>query len=55
MPRLSQARQTGFTLIELLVVVLIIGVVMGFVALSINPSGAADRLDTEARRLDALA
>lgn len=39
----------------MLVVVLIIGVVMGFVSLSINPTGPADRLDTEARRLEALA
>lgn len=46
--------QTGFTLIEMLVVALIIGVVLSFVALSVNPTGAGDRLDTEARRLDAL-
>ena len=45
----------GFTLIEMLVVVLIIGVVMAFVSLSINPTGTADRLNTEARRLEALA
>lgn len=55
MQRPTTARQTGFTLIELLVVVLIIGVVMSFVALSINPTGPGDRLDTQARRLDALA
>ncbi|GAB3685628.1 type II secretion system minor pseudopilin GspH [Salinisphaera aquimarina] len=47
-------RDAGFTLIEMLVVVLIIGVVMSFVSLSLNPTGPADQLDTEAKRLDAL-
>lgn len=46
--------QRGFTLIELLVVVLIMGVVLSFLSLSINPTSKADRLDTESRRLDAL-
>ncbi len=46
--------QAGFTLIEMLVVVLIIGVVMSFVSLSLNPSGASDRMDTDAQRLNAL-
>lgn len=46
--------QRGFTLIELLVVVLIMGVVLSFLSLSINPTSNADRLDTESRRLDAL-
>ena len=55
-PRHHQRRvQTGFTLVEVLVVALIIGVVMAFVSLSINPTGPADRLDTEAKRLEALA
>lgn len=46
--------QCGFTLIEMLVVVLIIGIVLAFVSLSINPNGPADRLNTEAKRLQAL-
>ncbi|MES1930518.1 general secretion pathway protein H [Salinisphaera dokdonensis CL-ES53] len=33
---------------------MIIGVVMAFVSLSINPTGNADQLDKEARRLEAL-
>jgi len=49
-----QSHQRGFTLIEMLVVVLIIGVVLSFVSLSINPNGPSDRLNTEARRLEAL-
>lgn len=53
--RRNRRTQAGFTLIEMLVVVLIIGVVMSFVSLSLNPSGPADRMDTDARRLDALA
>lgn len=46
--------QHGFTLIELLVVVLIIGVVLSFLSLSINPNSTADQLDTESKRLSAL-
>jgi len=53
-PRRDRLTQTGFTLIEMLVVVLIIGVVMSFVSLSLNPSSAADRMDTDARRIEAL-
>lgn len=45
----------GFTLIELLVVVLIIGIVLSFVSLSINTNSASQRLDREARRLEAIA
>lgn len=52
--RVPACRERGFTLIEVLVVALIIGVVMAFVSLSINPTGPADRLDTEAQRLEAL-
>ncbi|MBS63489.1 type II secretion system minor pseudopilin GspH [Salinisphaera sp.] len=50
----ARGQQHGFTLIEVLVVALIIGVVLAFVSLSINPTGPADRLDTEADRLNAL-
>ncbi|MES1938958.1 general secretion pathway protein H [Salinisphaera sp. T5B8] len=50
----ARGQQRGFTLIEVLVVALIIGVVLAFVSLSINPTGPADRLDTEAQRLNAL-
>jgi len=53
-PRRDRLTQGGFTLIEMLVVVLIIGVVMSFVSLSLNPSSAADRMDTDARRIEAL-
>lgn len=49
------ARQDGFTLIEVLVVLVIIGVVLTFATLSVNPSGPSDRLDTESQRLQALA
>ena len=49
-----RGQQRGFTLIEVLVVALIIGVVLAFVSFSINPTGPADRLDTEAERLNAL-
>lgn len=45
----------GFTLIELLVVVLIMGIVLTFLSLSINTNSAAERLDREAQRLEALA
>lgn len=38
----------------MLVVVLIIGIVMSFVSLSLDPTGPADRLQTEATRLNAL-
>lgn len=49
------ARRGGFTLIEVLVVLVIIGVVLTFATLSVNPSGSSDRLDTESQRLQALA
>lgn len=49
------AHQDGFTLIEVLVVLVIIGVVLTFATLSVNPSGPSDRLDTESQRLQALA
>ncbi|MES1954397.1 type II secretion system minor pseudopilin GspH [Salinisphaera hydrothermalis] len=46
---------SGFTLIEVLVVLVIIGIVLTFATLSVNPSGPGDRLDTAAQRLLALA
>lgn len=49
------AAARGFTLIELLVVVLIVGIVLTFLSLSINTNSAAERLDREAQRLEALA
>jgi general secretion pathway protein H len=48
------SQQRGFTLIEILVVMVIIGVVLTFATLSVNPSSPADRLDTESQRLLAL-
>lgn len=53
-PSRTRLAEHGFTLVEVLVVALIIGVVLGLVTLSINPTGPADRLDTEAKRLHAL-
>lgn len=44
----------GFTLLEVLVVVFIIGVLVSLALLSVNDRGADDRLQREARRLDAL-
>lgn len=49
-----EVRQGGFTLIEILVVLIIIGVVLTFATLSVNPSSSSDRLDTESQRLLAL-
>lgn len=50
----TEAAQRGFTLIEILVVLIIIGVVLTFATLSVNPSSASDRLNTESQRLLAL-
>lgn len=44
----------GFTLLEILVVVLIIAIVATFAVLSIGSRSLDDRLDLEARRLNAL-
>lgn len=51
----DQSPQGGFTLIEILVVLVIIGVVLTFATLSVNPTGPGDRLDTASQRLLALA
>lgn len=46
---------SGFTLIEVLVVLVIVGVVLTFATLSVNPTGPGDRLDNDSQRLFALA
>jgi general secretion pathway protein H len=51
----AYARQSrGFTLIELLVVVVLIGIIATFAVMSISGRAADDRLENEARRIDAL-
>ncbi len=54
MHTLSETRQHGFTLIEVLVVMLIIGLMLGFVTLSVSTGGAERQGEEEARRLAAL-
>jgi len=44
----------GFTLLELMVVLVIIGIIITFAVLSIGDGGRQDRLEQEARRLQAL-
>lgn len=51
---LSRRRQRGFTLIELLVVVFIIGLMSGYVMLSVRPGHDSNNLDQEMRRLHGL-
>ncbi|MGB7755639.1 MAG: type II secretion system minor pseudopilin GspH [Salinisphaera sp.] len=53
--RLHRSHEAGFTLIEVLVVLVIIGVVLTFATLSVNPTGPGDRLDAASQRLLALA
>lgn len=53
--RTCREHESGFTLIEVLVVLVIIGVVLTFATLSINPTGPSDRLDAASKRLAALA
>jgi general secretion pathway protein H len=52
--RTRRSLQYGFTLIELLVVLLIIGILASFVGLNISGTSAAERLDTEAARLEQI-
>lgn len=47
-------RAAGFTLVEILVVVLIIGIMLTFATLSVSDRATADKLDTEAQRLEQL-
>jgi len=47
-------RCRGFTLLELLVVLVMIGIILTFAMLSIGDGGRQDRLEQEARRLQAL-
>lgn len=49
----TRLTQQGFTLLEILVVVVIIGVMVTFAALSIGDRALSDRLQLEARRLNA--
>lgn len=44
----------GFTLLELLVVLVIIGIILTFAVLSIGDGGRRDRLEQEARRIQAI-
>ncbi len=48
----SFPRLAGFTLLEVLVVMVLIGIILGFVTLSVGSRG--DNLEREARRLQAL-
>lgn len=50
-----RAHETGFTLIEVLVVLVIIGVVVTFASLSVDPTGPGDRLHSASQRLVAQA
>lgn len=54
MTRTPSPTQRGFTLLEVMVVMLIIGLLLGFMTLSISTGGAARQAEEEARRLAAL-
>lgn len=53
MSRLDRVSR-GFTLLELMVVLVIIGIIITFAVLSIGDGGRQDRLEQEARRVQAL-
>lgn len=52
--RACRQRQQGFTLLEIVVVILIMGVMVTFASLSIGNRVNEDKLETEARRAEAV-
>lgn len=54
LPVTCRTHQKGFTFLEILAVVVIIAITVTFAGLSLGSRAAEDRLDTEARRLEAL-
>lgn len=52
--RAVPAKLRGFTLLEIVVVILIIGVMVTFASLSIGNRALEDKLETEARRTEAI-
>lgn len=51
---LRSARRSGFTLLEMVVVILITGILVTFAMLSIGNRPTEDKLDNEAKRLQAI-
>lgn len=50
----TASRAEGYTLLELLVVLVLLGIILSFAVLSIGDGGRKDKLELEARRLQAL-